>query len=165
MPPLRAAASRRERIPGADVTFIGILKGNAPFTFLSFKFLRLPESVPAELRRGDSPRAFPYTRISCANADKKRLNVNSLASFPVASRQAALALLTLCLFRSMAARTASLSERFITGFRPRPGRVCRPVMPSERKRFTHAFFYALTLAIRAFFRSIRNKFVSLSSGK
>jgi hypothetical protein len=27
----------------------------------------------------------------------------------------------------------------IIGFRPRPGRVCIPVMPSKRKRFTHAF--------------------------
>ncbi|MDR1344992.1 MAG: hypothetical protein LBJ39_06525 [Tannerellaceae bacterium] len=54
------------------------------------------------------PWAFSYTLISCANADKKRLKVKLLASFPVASCQAALALLTLCLSCSMAVRTASL---------------------------------------------------------
>jgi hypothetical protein len=32
---------------------------------------------------------FSYTLISCANADKKRLKVKWLASFPVASCQAA----------------------------------------------------------------------------
>ena len=35
-----------------------------------------------EMRRGFSPWAFPYTLISCANADKKRLNV-ALFSYPV----------------------------------------------------------------------------------
>ena len=41
-----------------------------------------------EVRRGFSPWAFPYTLISCANADKKRLNVDSLASFLLACCQA-----------------------------------------------------------------------------
>lgn len=124
---------------GANVAFIGIVEGNTSLTFLLFKFLQLLILVLVELRRGDSPWAFPYTLISCANADKKRLKVKSLASFPVASCQATLALLTLCLSCSIAARTASVSEQSIIGFRPRPGRVCRPAMPSERKRFTHAF--------------------------
>ncbi len=124
---------------GADVALIGIVEGNTPPTFLLFKFLQLLEFVLVELRRGDSPWAFPYTLISCANADKKRLNVRLLASFPVASCHAARALPTLCLSCSMAARTAPSSEQSIIGLRPRPGRVCRPVMPSERKRFTHAF--------------------------
>src|SRR5690606_41054878 len=48
--------------------------------------------------------AFPYTLISCANADKKRLKVDLLAAFPVAACQAALALPTLCLSCSIAAR-------------------------------------------------------------
>jgi hypothetical protein len=66
---------------GADVALIGIAEGNTPLTFLLFKFLQLLEFVLVEWRRGDSPWAFPYPLISCANADKKRLNVRSLASF------------------------------------------------------------------------------------
>ena len=124
---------------GTDVALIGIVAGNTPFSFLLFKFLQLLEFVLIELRRGGSPWAFPYTLISCANADKKRLNVRLLASFPVTSCHAALALLTLCLSCSMAARTAASSVQSIIGFRPRPGRICRPVIPSDRKRFTHAF--------------------------
>ena len=123
---------------GTDVALISIIEGNSPFTFLFFKFLQLLVLIIIELRRGNSLWAFSYTLISCANADKKRLNVRSLASFPVASCQEALALLTLCLSCSMAARTASWSVQSIIGFRPRPGRVCRPEMPSDRKRFTHA---------------------------
>jgi hypothetical protein len=124
---------------GTDVALICIVEGDTPFTFLLFKFLQLFILIRVELRRGDSPWAFPYTLISCANADKKRLNVRLLAVFPEASCQAALALLTLCLSCSMAARTASSSEQSIIGFRPRPGRVCKPAIPSETKRFTHAF--------------------------
>ena len=123
---------------GTDMALIGIIKGNASFTFLLFKFLQLFVFVLVKLRRGNSPWAFSYTLISCANADKKRLKVKLLASFPVACCQAILALLTLCLSCSMAERTACSSEQSIIGFRPRPSRVCKPVMPSERKRFTHA---------------------------
>ena len=121
------------------MALISIVQGNTSLTFLLFKFLQLLIFVLVELRRGDSPWAFSYTLISCANADKKRLKVCSLASFPVACSQAALALLTLCLSCSMAARTAASSEQSIIGFRPRPIRVSKPVMPSLRKRFTHAF--------------------------
>ena len=102
----------------------------------SFKLLVF---VPVQLRRGFSPWAFSYTLISCANADKKRLNVISLAFFPVACCHACLALLTLCLSCSIAKRTACSSEQSIIGLRPRPGRVCKPSIPSARKRFTHAF--------------------------
>ncbi len=123
---------------GTNMALIGIVQGNAPFTFLLFKFLQLFVLVLVKLRRGNSPWAFSYTLISCANADKKRLKVKLLASFPVACCQAVLALLTLCLSCSMAERTASSSELSIIGFRPRPSRVCRPFIPSERKRFTHA---------------------------
>ncbi len=123
---------------GTDMAFISIIQGNAPFTFLLFKFLQLFVFVLVKLRRGDSPWAFSYSLISCAKADKKRLKVKSLASLPVACCQAVLALLTLCLSCSMAERTACSSEQSIIGFRPRPSRVCKPVMPSERKRFTHA---------------------------
>ena len=70
---------------------------------------------------------------------KKRLNVRSLASFPVASCQASLALLTLCLSYSMALRTTSSSVQSMIGLRPQPGRVCRPLMPSVWKRFTQKF--------------------------
>jgi hypothetical protein len=122
---------------GADMALIGIIKCNTTFTFLLFKFLQLFAFVLVKLRRGYSPWAFSYTLISCANADKKRLKVKLLASFPVACCQAILALPTLCLSCSMAKRTAFSSEQSMIGFRPRPPRVCKPVMPSERKRFTH----------------------------
>ena len=121
------------------VAFIGIIECNAAFTCLAFKFLQLLDLVLVELRRGYSPWAFPYTLISCANADKKRFKVMSLASLPVACSHAALALLTHCLSCSMARRTASSSEEFMMGFRPRPARVFRPSMPSSLYRFTHAF--------------------------
>ena len=61
----------------------------------------------------------------------------SLASLPVAFCQASLALPTLCLSCSMALWTTSSSVQSMTaGLRPRPGRVCRPWMPSAKKRFT-----------------------------
>jgi hypothetical protein len=123
---------------GADMALISIVQGNTSFTLLPFKFLQLFILILVKLRRGYSPWAFSYTLISCANADKKRLKVKLLASFPVACCQAILARLTLCLSCSMAARTACSSEQSMIGFRPRPSRVCKPVMPSERKRFTHA---------------------------
>ena len=121
------------------VAFIGIIECNAAFTCLAFKFLQLLNLVLVELRRGYSPWAFPYTLISCANADKKRLKVMSLAFLPVACSQAALALLTHCLSCSMARRTASSSEESMMGFLPRPGRVFKPSIPSSLYRFTHAF--------------------------
>ena len=123
---------------GTNMALIGIVQGNTLITFLLFKFLQLFVLVLVKLRRGNSPWAFSYTLISCAKADKKRLKVKLLASFPVACSQAILALLTLCLSCSMAARTACSSEQSMIGFRPRPSRVCKPVMPSDRKRFTHA---------------------------
>ena len=121
------------------VAFIGIIEYNAAFTCLAFKFLQLLDLVFVELRRGYSPWAFPYTLISCANADKKRLKVASLASLPVACSQAALALLTHCLSCEMARRTDSSSEESMMGFRPRPERVFRPLIPSDMYRFTQAF--------------------------
>ena len=124
---------------GAGVALVGIVERYAPFICPTFKFLQLLDLVLVELRRGYSPWAFPYTLISCANADKKRLKVMSLASLPVACSHAALALLTHCLSCSMARRTASSSEESMMGFRPRPGRVLKPSMPSSLYRFTHAF--------------------------
>lgn len=135
---LRQLPAVRNIAFGTDMALIGIVQGNTPITFLLFKFLQLFALVLVKLRRGDSPWAFSYTLISCAKADKKRLKVKLLASFPVACSQAILALLTLCLSCSMAARTACSSEQSIIGFRPRPSRVCKPIMPSIRKRFTHA---------------------------
>jgi len=124
---------------GTGVAFIGIIECDAALTCLSFKFLQLLDLVFVELRRGYSPWAFPYTLISCANADKKRLKVASLASLPVACSQAALALLTHCLSCSMARRTDASSEQSMIGFRPRPERVFRPLIPSAIYRFTQAF--------------------------
>lgn len=121
------------------MALVGIVERDTPVTCLTFKFLQLLDLVLVELRRGYSPWAFPYTLISCANADKKRLKVMSLASLPVACSHAALALLTDCLSCSIARRTASSSEESMMGFRPRPARVFSPSMPSSLYRFTHAF--------------------------
>lgn len=122
-----------------DMTLISIIKTDAAFFILIFKFLQLFDLVLVELRRGLSPWAFSYTLISCANADKKRLNVITLASLPVAFCQASLAAFTLCLSCSIAARTASSSVESIMGLRPRPGRVCKPCTPSDLNRRSHAF--------------------------
>ena len=121
---------------GAYMTFIGIIEVYFAVSVQLFKFLQLLGLIRIELRRGYSPWAFSYSLISCANADKKRLNVRSLASLPVASCQASRALLTLCLSCSMALRTTSSSVQSMIGLRPRPGRVCKPLMPSCMKRFT-----------------------------
>ena len=130
LPPVRHIAF------GAYMTFIGVIKIYLAVHVQMFKFLQLLGLIRIELRRGYSPWAFSYSLISCANADKKRLNVWSLASLPVAFCQASRALLTLCLSCSMALRTTSSSEQSMIGLRPRPGRVCRPLMPSCMKRFT-----------------------------
>ena len=122
-----------------SMALISIIESYASFRRLLFKFLQLLDLVFIELRRGYSPWAFSYSLISCANADKKRLNVESLASFPEACSHAALALLTLCLSCSIARRTASSSEQSMIGFRPLPERVFNPSIPSDLKRFTQAF--------------------------
>ena len=132
-----------------SVTLVRIVEPYASFRRLLFKFLQLLDLVFIELRRGYSPWAFSYTLISCANADKKRLNVASLAVLPDACSHAALALLTLCLSCSMARRTASSSELLIIGFRPRPERVSKPFMPSDLKRFTQAFTLTSLISVRA----------------
>ena len=95
---------------GANMTFVGVIQINTTFSLLCFKFLQLLILVLIQLRRGLSPWAFSYTLISCAKADKKRLNVISLACLPVACCHAAFALLTLCLSCSIAKRTACSSE-------------------------------------------------------
>mgnify|MGYP007056183322 CR=1 FL=1 len=121
------------------MALVGVVERDTPLTCLIFKFLQLLDLVLVELRRGYSPWAFPYTLISCANADKKRLKVMSLAALPVACSQAAFALLTHCLSCLMARRTIPSSEESMMGFRPRPGRVFSPSMPSSLYRLTHAF--------------------------
>jgi len=122
---------------GTYMALVGIVKVYPAFFSLVFKFLQLPGLVLVELRRGFSPWAFPYTLISCANADKKRLNVDSLASLPLACCHASRALSTLCLSCSIARRTASSSEQSMMGLRPRPGRVSMPLIPSSLYRLSH----------------------------
>ena len=122
-----------------SVALISIIEPDTSFRRFTFKFLQLLDFVFIELRRGYSPWAFSYSLISCANADKKRLNVESLASLPEACSHAALALLTLCLSCSIARRTASSSEQSMIGFLPLPERVFNPSIPSDLKRFTQAF--------------------------
>ncbi len=121
---------------GADVAFISIIKVDETFLFLLYEFLQLLGLIRIELRRGFPLRTFPYTSISRAKADKKALKVLSLASFPEACCHASFAFFTLCLSFSMALRTDSSSEQSIISFRPRPGRVFRPLIPSVSKRFT-----------------------------
>ena len=121
---------------GADVAFISIVEVDETVFFLLYEFLQLLGLIRIELRRGFPLRTFSYTSISRAKADKKALKVLSEASFPEACCHASFAFLTLCLSFSMALRTASSSEQSIIGFRPRPGRVSRPLMPSDSKRFT-----------------------------
>ena len=120
-----------------DMTLVGVEEVNLPVFGLLFKFLQLLDLVFVELRRGFSPWAFPYTLISCANADKKRLNVDTLASLPVACCQASRALSTLWRSCSIARRTASSSVQSIIGLRPLPGLVSSPLMPSSLYRFSH----------------------------
>lgn len=122
---------------GADVAFISIIKVDETVFFLLYEFLQLLGLIRIELRRGFPLRTFPYTSISRAKADKKALKVLSLASFPEACCHASFAFFTLCLSFSMALRTDSSSEQSIIGFRPRPGRVSSPLIPSVSKRFTH----------------------------
>lgn len=121
---------------GADMAFISIVEVDETVSFLLFEFLQLLGLIRIELRRGFPLRTFPYTSISRAKADKKALKVLSLTSFPEACCHASFAFLTLCLSFSMALRTAFSSEQSIIGFRPRPGRVSSPLMPSDSKRFT-----------------------------
>ena len=120
----------------ADVAFISIIELDETVSFLLFEFLQLLGLIRIELRRGFPLRTFPYTSISRAKADKKALKVLSDASFPEACCHASFAFFTLCLSFSMALRTASSSEQSIIGFRPRPGRVSSPLIPSDSKRFT-----------------------------
>ena len=121
----------------AYMAFVSEVKVYEAFVCLPFDFLQLLGLIRIELRRGRALGTFPYTSISRANADKKALNVLSEASFPVACCHASLALLTLCLSFAMAILTASSSEQSIIGLRPRPGRVSKPLMPSDSKRLTH----------------------------
>ena len=121
----------------AYMAFVPEVKVYEAFACPPFEFLQLLGLIRIELRRGRTLWTFSYTSISRANADKKALNVLSEASLPVACCQASLAFLTLCLSFSMAILTASSSEQSIMGLRPRPGRVSKPLMPSDSKRFTH----------------------------
>ena len=120
-----------------DVAFISVVKINGAGNSLLFEFLQLLGLIRIELRRGLTIRTFPYTSISRANADKKAQKVLSPASLPDACCHASLAFITLCLSFSMALRTASSSEQYMMGLRPRPGRVSRPLIPSISNRFTH----------------------------
>lgn len=105
LPPIRDIAFR------ADMRFVTIEEVDGAFFKKCFKFLQLLGLIRIELRRGLTLRTFSYTSISCANADKKRLNVDSLASLPEAFCQASLAARTLCRSDSMALRTDSSSEQ------------------------------------------------------
>jgi len=132
----RELPSIRDVAFGADMRFVHIKKVYFPFTIKVFKFLQLQGLILVGFRRGHTPWTFSYTSIPCAKADKKRRDVNSLASLPEDCCPASLAGRTLCRSDSMALRTASSSEQSIIGLRPCPGRVCKPLIPSISNRFT-----------------------------
>ena len=132
LPPVRHVAA------GAYMGFIPVVKVYETLRTFIFKFLQLLALVGVELRRGLSPWTFPYTSISCTNADKKRLNVSSGAVLPEDAPQAAFAAFTLCRSASMALRMVSSSDPLlIMGLAPCPGRFCSPSTPSARNRSTH----------------------------
>lgn len=133
----------------ADVAFISIIKVDETVFFLLYEFLQLLGLIRIELRRGFPLWTFPYTSISRAKADKKALKVLSEASFPEACCHASFAFFTLCLSFSMALRTAPSSEQSMMGFRPRLGRVSRPLMPSASKRFTQEFTDIWVISVRS----------------
>ena len=118
----------------ADMGFVTIEEVDCSFFKKYFKFLQFLGLIRIELRRGLALRTFFYTSIPCANADKKRLNVDSLASLPEAFCQASLAVRTLCWSEPMALRTATSSEQFMMALRPCPGRVYNPLIPWLSKR-------------------------------
>lgn len=131
-PPVRHIAA------GAYMGFIPVVKVYEALRMFIFKFLQLLALVGVELRRGLSPWTFPYTSISCTNADKKRRNVSSEAVLPEDASQAAFAAFTLCRSASMALRIVSSSAcLLIMGLAPCPGRFSSPSMPSARNRSTH----------------------------
>ena len=120
----------------ADMGLVTIEEVDCSFFKKHFKFLQLLGLIRIELRRGLTLRTFSYTSISCANAGKKRLNVDSLASLLEAFCQASLAARTLCRSDSMALRTAFSSEQSIMVLRPCPGHVYNPLIPWLSKRLT-----------------------------
>ena len=92
----RKLPSVRDVAFGADMRFISIEEIDFSLGVKLFKFLQLPGLVLVELRRGHTPWTFSYTSISCAKADKKRLNVKSPASFPEDFCHASLAARAFC---------------------------------------------------------------------
>lgn len=123
----------------ADMTLITIVKVYETVLFLLYEFLQLLALVGIELRRGSPLGTFLIRLYLAPMRIKKPGRYFPLAFLPEAFCQASFAFFTLCLSFSMALRTASSSELFIIGFRPRPGRVSSPVTPSHSKRFTHEF--------------------------
>lgn len=132
LPPIRHIAA------GTYMGFISVIKIYETSCILIFKFLKLLALVRIELRRGLSPWTFSYTFISCAKADKKRLNVSSEDVLPEDASHAAFAAFTLCRSASMAWRIVfSSASLLMIGLAPCPGRFSNPEMPSAMNRSTH----------------------------
>lgn len=119
-----------------DMGFVTIIKVYFPLFIKYFKFLQLFGLVLIEPQPESSLWTFSYTFISCAQMGKKRQNVNSLASLPVAFYQDSLTIFTLCLFFWMILQTASSPEQSIIGFHSYPRRVCNPLVASSSDRLT-----------------------------
>lgn len=119
----------------AYMALVSEVKVNESLITKIFKFLQLLALDRIELRRGCYPWAFGYTLISCARTSKKRLKVISLAFFPDDASQRFLAAFTLCRSCDTASRTRVSSVLSIIGFRPCPGFVLSPAIPSAAYLF------------------------------
>lgn len=132
---------------GTNMRFISVKEVDFSLSIECFKFLQFLGLVGIELQRGYSLWTFSYTSISCAKADKKRLKVKSLASLPQVFCHASLAERTLWRSESIALRTASSSEQSMMGLRPCPGRVDRPLSPSDSNRFTQPLTLCAVISV------------------
>jgi hypothetical protein len=128
----------RHTAAGAYMGWISIIKVYETFCILILNLLRLLALVRIELRRGLSPWTFSYAFISCAKADKKRLNVSSGHVLPEEASHAAFPAFTLCRSALMALRIVSSSASLlIIGLAPCPGRFSSPAMLSAMNLSTH----------------------------
>lgn len=123
----------------ADVAFVSEAQVYVSLMPEFYKFLQLEGLYLNQLRRGNSPWAFPYTLISCASKSKKRRKVMSLTCLPEDFSHSAFAVLILSLCFLTASFTAAVSDRSINGLTPRPPFSLRPSNPSMRYRLSQSY--------------------------
>ena len=118
-----------------DMRFISIVKIYFAPAAQIFKFAELFDLKPVVFRLRFAFGTPPYTFISSAKLFKKALKVLEHTFFPLAASHSALAVRIRCRLALMAERIASLSSfSLMTGLRPRPALVCKPLTPSRRYR-------------------------------